>query len=34
MPLKGSLASLWTSTGFVGADLTAYAERLVAIETR
>ena len=31
---KDSVASLWTATGFVGADLTAYAERLVAVETR
>lgn len=34
MTPRNSIASLWTATGFVGADLSAYAERLVAVETR
>lgn len=34
MQFKDNLSSVWTSTGFVGKDLTAYAERLVTSETR
>jgi diguanylate cyclase (GGDEF)-like protein len=34
MNLKDSVRSLWTSTGFMSHDLTAYAERLIATETR
>jgi len=34
MAVKENPFTLWTATGFVGADLTAYAERLVAVETR
>lgn len=34
MKLKESFADLWTSTGFVSEDLSVYAERLMAAETR
>lgn len=34
MPFTENVSSLWTATGFVSKDLTAYAERLVAVETR
>jgi diguanylate cyclase (GGDEF)-like protein len=34
LKLNESFADLWTSTGFVSKDLSAYAERLMAVETR